>query len=349
MNPTATLIDKSAHIGWIDYAKGFAIYSVVLVHTHCNPIVTLTIRYFAIPLFFFLAGFLFSRDHNPDFGRFALKRFRQLIVPYIWINIVAYLLWVTVSRHYGSHPGDALQWHEPLWAATLGLPRGLVHDIPLWSLLCFYVVEMIYYLLPSRGRYNDLIIALAAALTASGISIHAGSVGLDLPLTLAPSAAALAFYALGHFVRTNASVFTPLFTPSPLALILGIAMLASAVRFAYPFEPAFFLGKLGNPLVYLSGAFGGIIVGLQIAAMLESVFRDGPLIRLISRGTLIICGFHLIIFSFIKGILYFGFDIDPDSVTSGILNGVVITTITIALCLPLIQIIERHFRFLVNK
>ncbi|MDE6377760.1 MAG: acyltransferase [Duncaniella sp.] len=349
MNPTTALLDKSAHIGWIDYAKSYAIFTVVLVHTHCSEFPVRAIRFFAIPLFFFLAGFLFSRRHNPEFKPFAIKRFRQLVIPYVWINIVAYIAWFTVTRHYGSSSGDALAWHEPLWAMTLGIPRRLAHDIPLWSLLCFFVVEIIYYLLPSRGRWGDLIIAAVAYLVACAVNHFGGASGVDLPLTLAPAAAALAFYALGHFVRLNSSRFTLLFAPSLWMLLAGVALLVAGVWLNYPMRASFYIGVLGNPLCYLAGACGGIIAGVQIAAMLEALFHDGALARLISRGTLIICGFHLLALSLIKGVMYFGFGFDPDALTDGLLRGVAVSIVAIALCIPLIIFIERHLRFLVSK
>lgn len=346
INQTTQLIDKSARIGWVDYAKSYAIFAVVLVHTHCSEIPTYTIRFFAIPLFFFLAGFLFSRQHNPEFKPFALKRFRQLIVPYVWINIVAYLVWLTVTRHYGTSANDTLAWHEPLWAIALGIPRRLAHDIPLWSLLCFFVVEMVYYPLPSRGRWNDLIIAALAYAVAAVLNLNGGT---NLPLALAPSAAALAFYALGHFVRENSRYFTVLFAPSAWMLAAGVALLAAGVWLNYPQRAAFFIAMLGNPLYYLIGATGGIITGVQIAAMLEALFHDGKLVRLISRGTLLICGFHLLAMSLIKGVMYFGFGVDPDELTVGLARGLAVSVAAMALCLPIIQIIEKHFRFLVSK
>lgn len=342
-----TISDRQHHIGWIDYAKAFAIYSVVLLHTHCVEALSVAINGYVMPLFFFLSGFLFSRDRNPEFIPFLKKRFRQLIIPYLWINLVAYVIWVTVLRHFGNDPGDTLQWQEPLWGILLGIPPALVHDIPIWSILCFFVVEIIFYVIPPFGKFTDLIIAACAWIVASVISLLAGEEGVALPLTIAPAAGALAFYALGHYISERTIHLKLLFSPSAAVLLLGLILLTAGLSLNIP--TAFFLGILGNPLYFFIGAIGGVITGVQIAGWLDRIFHDGTLIRMISRGTLIICGFHLLAFAFIKGVMLFCFGIQPEALVANLPRGILFSMAATLLCLPLIWIIERWFRFLVSK
>lgn len=339
--------NKSGHIGWMDYAKAIAIYSVVLLHTHCVESLSVAINAFVMPSFFFLSGFLFSSSRNPEFKPFALKRFRQLVVPYLWINVIAYLLWFFALRHYGTNPADAIEWHKPLIAIALGLPPALTHDIPLWSLLCFFIVEMIYYIVGVRWGISDWIIAAIGYAVAAIISICAGSEGLALPLTLTPAMAALAFYSIGHIARKYSSRLKRMFSPSPVILLSGIALLGLAFELNRP--TAFFIGVLGNPVWFFIGATGGIIMVVQTASWLERIFHDGKTVRIISRGTLLICGFHLLAFAFIKAIMLFGFGISPELLTDGFVRGVIMATVATALCIPIILVIERYFRFLVYK
>lgn len=70
-------------INWIDYAKAFAIYAVLVIHTHCDASVTKICNAIALPLFFFISGYLFSFEHHKTFRPFLYKRFRQLIIPYL--------------------------------------------------------------------------------------------------------------------------------------------------------------------------------------------------------------------------------------------------------------------------
>lgn len=340
---------KSQHIGWIDYAKSLAIFLVVLLHTHCVSELSVAINSFIMPLFFFLSGFLFSRKNNPLFRPFIIKRFRQLVIPYLWINILVYILWLTVLRNWGNDAEAGIRWHEPLVAIALGIPPGLTHDIPLWSLLCFFVIEIIYY--PLSSKLSDEVIAVNAYIVASVISIFASATphgeGWALPFTLAPASGALAFYALGHTVRAHSDYLRRFFTISPLILLLGISLLMCGLSLNSPV--AFFTGILGNPAWFILTSLGGIITAIQIAIWLNRIFKDGAIIRLMSRGTLLICGFHIPAFAVIKGIMLFGFGVAPAILTDGLIPGLAMSIATCALCLPLIYIIERYFRFLVSK
>ena len=334
-------------IGWMDYAKTLAIFFVVLLHTHCDPRLTVALNSMVMPTFFFLSGYLFSRERNPAFGAFARKRFRQLVVPYLWINLVAYSAWVLVLRHYGDDATSPLAWHEPLLAIALGLPDGLVHDIPLWSLLCFFVVEMAYYPLSGRFKVPDALTAIVAYSIAAAVSMAGGGEGLSLPLTLAPAAAALCFYALGHFVRTHASSFRWLSQPGVLVLLAAIVAMRIGLELNVPTN--FFMGTLGNPLLFPLAALGGIVFTVQVAAWLCAIFSDNATVRFTSRGTLLICGFHLLAFAVIKGVMLFAFHVDPAELTLGVDRGLLMAIAAFLLCLPVVWAVERWAPWLVSK
>lgn len=85
-----------------DWAKALAIYLVVMSHTTISRPIANWAFMVEIPLFFFMSGFLFRFDRHPIFKVFAIKRFRQIIIPYVTINIVTYLFWLIVARHYGA-------------------------------------------------------------------------------------------------------------------------------------------------------------------------------------------------------------------------------------------------------
>ena len=133
------------HIIWIDYAKSIAIFLVVLLHTHCSETLAQVINSFIIPLFFMMSGYLFSYRRNPAYGPFIYKRFRQLVVPYLWIGALGYLAWLLVLRHYGSDAGSDQSWYEPLIGILGGFADLMTTDIPLWFLLSLFVVEAVSY------------------------------------------------------------------------------------------------------------------------------------------------------------------------------------------------------------
>ena len=114
---------------WIDNAKAIGIFLVILAHTQIWGSVTDWISVFRMPLFFFLSGFLFSFKRNPNTGLFIKKRFRQIVLPYIFINIITYLFWLLVSRHYGVAGGEEdVAWYSPLKAILLCNGRDMYYQ-----------------------------------------------------------------------------------------------------------------------------------------------------------------------------------------------------------------------------
>lgn len=334
-------------IGWMDYAKTFAIFSVVLLHTHCNGELTVAINGYVMPLFFFLSGYLFSVQRNPHFGKFVYKRFRQLVIPYLWINIATYMAWLLVLRHYGTDAGSGLAWHEPLRAIALGIPPQLVHDIPVWSLLSFFVVETVYYLLHEKLKIHSLTIATVAYATAAAMSLFAPGQGWALPLCVVPATCGLTFYCLGH--RAKDSVNKPEFVtrPNVWTFVAATAIFAGALYLNSPTQ--FFIGLLGNPLWFLLGAIGGIVIWIQVSAYLSAIAHDPAWIQFISRGTLLICGFHLLVFAMLKGVVLLGMHANPSVLTANIAYGLLTAVATTALCCPIIYIVHRWLRPLVSK
>ena len=69
------------------------------------------------------------------------------MVPYFAINLVTYLFWLFVARHVGSGHDGAVSPLMPLKAALLGNGPMMLHDVPLWFLMCLFVVEIGYYAL----------------------------------------------------------------------------------------------------------------------------------------------------------------------------------------------------------
>lgn len=330
-------------IGWVDYAKILAIYSVVIIHIHSYLTLNQILKVVTMPVFFFVSGLLFSAERNPDFKTFAVKRFRQLVVPYVWINVVAYAAWYLVLRHYGNDADSDAAPQVPLLGAVFGLPSQLVHDIPLWSLLTFFSAEMVYYFLHVKCRVANWLLLVAAAAVAVFVSANTDRWEWELPFALAPLGAAVVYYTLGQTVKGRADW---LFRRNLLLLLVGAAVwVACALQND---TPRFFQGYLGNPLLYIIGSIGGICVLIQLSVYLDYWIGDRRWVRLISRSTLLICGFHLMALAGIKGVLLLGFGVQPDILIThpvAWLYGIV----ALALCVPVSVFISRYLPWLVSK
>lgn len=128
-------------IVWLDYGKTIAIYLVVLAHTALYKPAEGFIYTFHMPFFFFMSGYLFSYSKYPSYMEFVKRRFRQLLVPYVVINMITYLLWLLVLRNVGSDAGENVGALSPLMAAVTVNATEMVHDVPLWFLAALFMVE----------------------------------------------------------------------------------------------------------------------------------------------------------------------------------------------------------------
>ncbi len=330
-------------INWIDIGKTLAIYGVVLLHTHCDTELTKYLNGFLLPLFFIMSGYLFSYERNPHYGPFLKKRFRQLVVPYLWINAIAYIAWLTVLRHYGADADSGTAWYSPLTGIIAGVAPMLSHDIPLWSLLCFFIVESVFYPLYRRLK-RAWLIAFAMCAASFLLSLAPLEMISRLPFTIGPAAAALVFYSLGFWLREKESGAKIL--SSYIALLVCIAVFIYSVTANSEVE--FYICRYGNYGLYMLSSLSGSAAIIILSHKLGKL-PSSRAIRFISDSTLIICGFHLLIFAAIKGIMLLGFGIVPDELTDGAVRGVLFSLTAFALTLPVAWAIRRYMRILVDK
>lgn len=343
------MIEKHDRIVWIDYAKAAAIYFVVLLHTHCDADISRTINGFIMPLFFFISGYLFSYRNNPSYSRFTYKRFRQLLVPYLWINVIAYVAWLLVLRRFGSDDADLLEWHTPLLGILTGVGPLLVHDIPVWSLLSFFVVEIVYY---PVGRFVKPYIVMPAAFALSWcLYVFDPTFQQALPLVAGPSLAGIGFYAAGDWFRNSAPDTKYHGLKAVTLQCIGVILSAAGLLFALSAnsEVVFYTCHFGSYPLFLLSSFSGTVLICCLAALSARLFGTSRLLSFISTGTLLICGFHLLAFAAIKGLLLFGFGVQPDTLTAGPLNGISLSIAAVALLLPFIHLVRKDARFLVDK
>lgn len=335
---------QPAHrIKWVDYAKTFAILGVMLLHLDPDPVIKGFLKTYSLPLFFFISGYLFSFERNPEYKSFVAKRFRQLVVPYFWMNVIAYICWYFVARHYGSDPRDAVEWYMPLIGIATGIPPLLSHDIPLWSLLCFFMAEIIYYPLQKYLK-NPLLVSIVAMVTILLSYIIFPDQIQFIPLAISPTICALIFYSLGYFCRQNTLDIQQIVKIKYFIVALSISILSMMNN-----TPVnFFICQYGNFLWFILGALAGIYMIVAISYYCSQAGLP-KFVTFISKSTLVICGFHLLAYAAIKGIFLFLFHIQPQILTQNIWTDLLMMLGALAITLPTAWIIRRYFRFLVDK
>ena len=148
-------------LGYVDIAKGIGIVLVVCSHSDALGLMWLFMGMF-VPIFYFCAGYTSSR--NGSLKEAMQKRFRKLIVPYLFFNVLLFIAF----------------WHFS-WREIVGVfysryclyPLDVVPNVkfltsgnyPMWFLTSMIVSYFLFYLIIYNDRYRLLLISCYAVLT----------------------------------------------------------------------------------------------------------------------------------------------------------------------------------------
>ena len=320
-------------IVWVDYGKAIAIYLVVLAHTALNKSAEELIYTFHMPFFFFISGFLFSFDKYPSYWQFAKKRFTQLIIPYIIINILTYLFWLLISSKVGSDANETTAFYEPIIATFLANAKEMKHNVPLWFLVALFMVENLYYLLYKNRKYN-----LMTTLTLLVLALLNNEFNdTRLPFCIDIAVVATIFYAFGNMLQ-NKGKGKNLFKTSFFIFSTAITFLAFITNGKVSMHTDFY----NNIIIFFAGGLAGCYSLAFICKKMQDIFGDNRIIRYLAGNTLLICAFHLSSFTFMKGIMLYVFKINPKILSGTLFANMIFAIISIAICLLVSYIINKY-------
>lgn len=317
-------------IVWLDYGKAIAIYLVVLAHTAIYKPAEAFIYTFHMPFFFFMSGYLFSFEKYPTYMQFAKRRFKQLIIPYIILNLITYLLWFFVLRKVGDDANEAVGVLSPLMAALTVNAKAMVHDVPLWFLAALFLVENLYYLLYKNKRYGVIVTATLLLLAYLNTTYNT----VRLPFCIDISLVALLFYRLGSVLREKGDkIFKPyLFALSALVMVLV---------FIFNGKVAMHTNTYNNIFLFVAGGVAGCYFMSYICMLLQKVCGDRAFVKYIAKDTLLICAFHLIVFAGLKGVMLYVFKLDPSLLTGTVWPNVLFAIVSMAICVLVSIVLDK--------
>ena len=331
---------------WIDDAKAIGIFLVILAHTQIMSNVVDWISVFRMPLFFFLSGCLFSFQRNPDFLLFFKKRFRQIVIPYILINLITYLFWLLVSRHYGiSSAEEIVPWYSPLKAILLCNGKEMIHNIPLWFLLCLFLVEIIYYVVyKSLFKWQKWTVTFLFCILGY---INYKYVPFVLPFSLGTAFVGIVFYDLGNEFINYIKTFS---LPLSLKFIVLIISVILVTYFSITNSRVYlYCNQYGNYISFLFAALCGICMMYIFTNILSKWLGPNRIIEYISRNTLTICGFHLMTYTLLKGIATYIIGIPLESFSGAVLLNVLLAVIGMFICCMIAYLLNKYFPIILGK
>lgn len=281
-------------ITWIDFAKGFAIISVVLGHALDDDFSLCKLIYiFHMPFFFILAGYLLNLDKwggAKNFKNFLTKLFKRLLVPYYLANILFFPIWFVVCHELG-YLNYFWEWctYKPLNFFTeifIGDGTNLVLG-QLWFLPTLFLTQIILIFF-----YNHLIkIGAKIFLFAVAIVSCVGFVIKNfflLPIGLDIAFAMQIFLLAGILIRRHKVLDKMDFKlcGALILILLGVFYFNETIDVNTRIY--------GNPLLFYAGGLAGSLLLMKLSALM----KGGKIFSLISscgRQTMMILVLHPIV------------------------------------------------------
>lgn len=183
-------------INWIDWAKVFAIYLVVLGHllskTGREGYIFNFIYSFHMPFFFFISGYLFTIKEN-NFRSFLKGSIRSLLVPYVLLNLIGNFFLIPTWVLAKQWPIDQLFYF--ITADGRGEPG------PTWFLVCLFQVRLLSYFIVRQTSVWRLLVVLFCILIAYLFPFHLYW-RIDTVFMVIP------FYIAGYELKSKLSFFS---------------------------------------------------------------------------------------------------------------------------------------------
>lgn len=282
------------HLDWIDRYKGLLIIFVVMGHViggayhiaqeSAQPLLHyafLTIYYFHMPAFFFVAGVTWRIKEGEPIGFFIMKKAKRLLVPYVIFGLLSTVLYcLTVGEIQSTLQGaQTTSYYQGRFAGRwidclLGLlhgggwpnGEGLRMNSVLWFLPCMFTAEVLYYVVEkmgwiARGKHAFVIGCVV-------LTIVLPRIGFALPWGLSQAPYYLLFLMLGTEWRKSG------WTISDMCMGMRIAILAAgmvgyvAVVYALP-NPWIQVEHWPWKVVYMALAAFGCVLFAEVSKALK--------------------------------------------------------------------------------
>lgn len=325
---------------WIDLAKFFSIFLVVLFHTNPNLDGYLFdfLQLLRMPAFFLIAGLLFNMDKWNKFSDFFIHRVKRLLIPYFWFYIIFYALWLLIGRKMVGAEELAINPLLPIKEFIWGRPNIILG--PYWFITCLFSMQIIFYFL-KKYIHSNLIIILISILGYLACLIWDIK---NIPWCIDKALLYMPFYAYANTLRTyNHTKFNHKYIVIPLLSIITFFILI--IQNQYNISPYI------NHILYIMAGFCimplYIAICKMIAYKLESSKIAG-LITYIGEYNIVTLALQNYIIGFIKiaGSIVLGINLLTTSYYS---INILITLITIILSIGVAFLINRYIPFIIGK
>ncbi len=345
-----------SRVVWLDYAKSYGMILVFLGHIleafYNNGFESVFLTYkaiysFHIPLFFLLSGYL-SKIPVRGFWAYLKIRKNTRVIPFLFFNFMA-LLGLFLLDFLGNNL-NILGYLRDSFSLLKGVPA---FNITTWFLTCLLAVEIINFISCKFFKTERSRLLVALTLFALGWGLTARYRGLVMNYWFFPEAmVAYLFYVFGAalkhrswFSRGSSFRVSMGFLIASLVVLLTFN-LNQSLFFVEP--PVVFMGlsSRGQPLLFLITGLAGSLAVIYLARWVSSSqflnsFQHRLGIRFIGMNTLILLGLNGLLMPFNHKLAALLSAYIPDNPVIILTLGVVLTAVSLLLCVPLVLGLKR--------
>lgn len=318
--PAKTRIDS------IDLLKGIAIIGIVWKHTYapqwCNLINISA-------LFFILSGIFFK---DTPFLPFLKKRIRTILLPFLFFYLFSFAARILfyIGHH---HTLLGFDW-SCLWQLFTidNAALYLSVNIPLWFLICLFVMQLIFWMLnriiPHRYRTTGLLIVIALI-----YMVYPHIENWRTPFMLNTTFEYLPYFITGNLIGLNVARYLTRTSYRYLIALLGLALFISLQYL--PFEVS---------ILQLVKSTTLFIALLALLTYIEGN-QSGPVrfIRFCGESSLLIMGIHVIILAPLQPIVC------TLTGNPNLWAGAIALALTLLIIYLIIPIVNRYLPWAVGK
>lgn len=333
-------MENSYRINWIDNLKGVGVIFIILGHSISCPDFLIDYLFsFHVPLFFFIAGINFNNNLLNNFRLFCKKRAERLLMPYVFFNVVSYLLWLLRVKLFN------IPQEVPTLRPLIGLLYGngndlwLIHNTPLWFFVCLFVTQIMLFFILKFAKTKLQIMMMILTFAVIGY-LDSKYFMYRLPWSIDIALTAVVFSGIGYISRG----FSLELSKKKLIALMVIALLLNLVVVYFNGKIDMNYNKYNNIFLFYSGAFLGIFLWENISRMLSS----SKILKYIGNNSLVIFALHIpVLLVIVKCMIIVGI---PYSVQASNISFLFIHTIlTILVLVPANYLLNRYVPFLVGR
>lgn len=312
---------------WIDWMKTIGIYLIVLGHFY--SIGEKFIYTFHVPLFFVISGFLNKKE--TDGQVFWRKLWYNLAVPMLLMAVINFGYHCISQLFKGTFTLVDAYWF------VRNLAFGMVAGFDsLWFIYTLIVLKVVFQFCHFDKFFYALtavMLALACLYNNSDLSVF--PFFISEPNAIVDLCTAYPFFAFGVLLRNYKEMINDLNNKVMLIVAFACGLFIVVLCSTYnDYVGLFQCNYGGNIFLFLAGAVAGTVM----IWALSKLFGCTPkFIFIISRGTIIILGFHKILIDLVWAFL-------PPSVFD-----VVFAALILLLFIPFIIAIENYFPLMAGK